>query len=103
MKSIIKESPRPAMIAKSVSAVAAPRPETKPDKRPFPKVRCTQITPIGPRGIDEIKPSTSPFINSSTVSNQYKILSIYVFESCKYNILVLNQFRKYKFLIDNKA
>lgn len=51
---------KPAIVAKKVSAVAAPKPDTKPDNRPRLKVRWRQIIPIGPSGIETDKPNNIP-------------------------------------------
>ncbi len=59
LRNILK--PKPAIEAKKVSAVAAPKPDTNPEIRPLLNVRCKQMIPIGPRGIETDKPSSIPF------------------------------------------
>ena len=87
MKLIINESPKPAITARIVSEVAAPRPETKPDNLPLPKVRCIHIIPIGPNGTEDKNPSKMPFIRSSSkvtiINYKIKMLPVAFLKSYK--------------------
>ena len=60
IKSVRNESEKTASAAKIVSAVAAPMPEKNPDLWVPLRVRCTQITPIGPSGTEARKPTNRP-------------------------------------------
>src|SRR5271157_683973 len=57
--------PNPAMAPYSVSASAAPKPETMPDFQPFSRVRRMQRRLTGPTGAAMIRPATSPRIGNS--------------------------------------
>src|SRR6202043_2059814 len=60
MKSRAMVVPKPAMMPKIVSAVAAPRPETKPYVGPSKRVRRTHSTPTGPTGNAMTMPTATP-------------------------------------------
>jgi hypothetical protein len=66
-KSEIKVRPKPAIHPKSTSAVANPRAETKPERRPSNNVRRIHRMPIGPTGTAMDKPTTTPFKKRMTV------------------------------------
>src|SRR3712207_1946110 len=53
----------------TASAVAAPRPETKPEARPSASVRRMHSTPIGPTGAATAKPIMRPSRNRPTSTN----------------------------------
>src|ERR1700704_3518811 len=60
---------KPAIQPYRVSAVAAPRPETSPDRQPFASVREMQRTFTGPTGAAMNNPASNPLKNSSRASN----------------------------------
>lgn len=72
-----KPIPNPAINAKKLSADAAPSPDMNPDSWPLCNVRCTQIIPIGPIGIDTEMPISNPLI-SSTIRSKGSILNQFV-------------------------
>ena len=57
---------KPAMQPYSVSAVAAPKPETRPERQPFASVREMHKTLIGPTGTAMNNPASNPLTSSST-------------------------------------
>ena len=60
----IAVKPKAAIAPKIPSALAAPSPETKPENRPFARVRWMQRVPIGPTGAAIENPIAAPFIKT---------------------------------------
>lgn len=60
MSELMNEMKKNAMVAKMVSAVAAPSPEASPDLRFLLSVRCMHNTPTGPNVIEAVRPMITP-------------------------------------------
>src|SRR6516165_1769461 len=62
------------MTPKTASAVAAPRPDTKPESLPSRIVRRTHITPTGPTGTAMTTPTTTPFRkNAKSIGSGFQV------------------------------
>ena len=60
INSMTKLMPKPVSSAYIKSLTVAPTPVTKPNQRPLFKVRCTQSTPTGPIGAEQMMPTIIP-------------------------------------------
>ena len=63
---MMKVMRKPAMQPYRVSAVAAPKPETRPERKPFVSVREMHKTLTGPTGAAMNNPASKPLTSSST-------------------------------------
>lgn len=101
MKESTTVSENKATVAKSVSAEAAPRPDTNPERWLLLSVRWMHITPIGPNGMEARSPITIPFKKTSkpinhAFSRRFRSCGREIFHAKVINIIYLCRTEKAK-------